>query len=326
MIAIIFFFLITILISYLWYLKNLNSPLNQNNQTEINFRIKEGQSAKEIGKNLKETNLIKSDVTFYIYTHFNNFSTQIKAGLYKLNQAQNIKEIIEIITKGANRQLVITIPEGFTIQDIDKMLTKEGIISENEFYDCTQICDFSNFNFLNDAKDLEGYLFPDTYYILPDSSVQTIIEKMLSNFSHKISAELINEIENQNRTLSYVVILASIIQAESPIEDMPNIAGVFWKRLNEGIYLESDATVNYVLGTSNLQPTYKDTEVEHPYNTYENLGLPPGPINNPGLDALKAAIAPNDNPYYFFLSTPEGETIFSKTYQEHLNNKAKYLN
>jgi len=148
----------------------------------------------------------------------------------------------------------------------------------------------------------------------------------LANFNAKLTPELRQEIVKQKKSFFEVLTLASIIEKEvSEPEDMKMVADIFYKRLKAGIALQSDATVNYATGKSLIQPTYQDLSVNSLYNTYRYPGLPPGPISNPGINALKAAIYPTPNPYYYFLTTESGQAIYSKTYEEHLINKNKYL-
>jgi UPF0755 protein len=174
---------------------------------------------------------------------------------------------------------------------------------------------------------LEGFLFPDTYRIFQNASKEDVIEKMLNNFADKLTLEIQEEITKSGRSLYEVVTMAAIIQKEvRGYEDMRLVSGLFWDRIKNRQGLESCATLAYILGVDKPQYTLEDTKIDSPYNTYQNQGLPPGPICNPGLDALKAAVYPEYSEYNFFLNRPDtGETVFSKTYDEHLRNKAKYL-
>jgi len=149
---------------------------------------------------------------------------------------------------------------------------------------------------------------------------------MLDNFDAKLTDELRQEIASQGRTIHEIVTLASILEHEAANDrDRPLIADIFWRRLAAGIPLQSDATVNYVTGKSLASPTIADTEIEHPYNTYRNRGLPPGPIGNPGLASIIAAIRPEANENLFYLHAPDGTTYYARTFEEHKANKVKYL-
>ena len=222
--------------------------------------------------------------------------------------------------------------EGWDNKEVSAYLVDKNFLSENGFTEAAGADSplIKEFDFLQDKPanvDLEGYLFPDTYRIFKNSDSYDIIRKMLANFNAKLTPELRQEIVKQKKSFFEVLTLASIIEKEvSEPEDMKMVADIFYKRLKAGIALQSDATVNYATGKSLIQPTYQDLSVNSLYNTYRYPGLPPGPISNPGINALKAAIYPTPNPYYYFLTTESGQAIYSKTYEEHLINKNKYLN
>ena len=185
------------------------------------------------------------------------------------------------------------------------------------------------FSFLQDAPStasLEGFLFPDTYFFDPASSAEIIIEKMLANFGKRIGTSFLGEVQKQKRTLYAVVTLASIVENEVKSEtDRKMVADLFLRRIASGQALQSCATLQYILGVDKKQYSYEETRTESPYNTYLYPGLPPGPISNPGLMSLEAALAPTNNPYVYFLSDPKTDkTIFSVTYDEHVKNKNLY--
>ena len=159
-----------------------------------------------------------------------------------------------------------------------------------------------------------------------DSSIEEIASKMLNNFDLKLTDDLRAEIKGQDKTISEIIILASIIEKEAGnSEDMKKVSSVFTNRLKIGKALESDATINYVTKTGRARSTYEDLEIESPYNTYKYIGLTPSPIANPGIEAIKAAINPEETDYFYFLTKEDGEAVFSITFKEHLKNKYKYL-
>jgi UPF0755 protein len=174
--------------------------------------------------------------------------------------------------------------------------------------------------------DNEGYLFPDTYYFYKNSSLDVVIQKMKDNFNSKIDDGLIKEIENQGKTLYDVLKMASILEREVVSDDdRVIVSGIFWKRIKLGMPLQADITIAYILGIDKWKYSSEDIKINSPYNTYTNLGLPPTPICNPGLSAIRAAIYPKQTDYLYFLSAPDGTTIYAKTLEEHNRNKAKYL-
>jgi UPF0755 protein len=198
-------------------------------------------------------------------------------------------------------------------------------------YASGKLPDFSQeFSILADkpkSYGLEGYLFPDTYRIFNQAPVLDVIEKMLGNLDAKFTPMMRADIARQGRTIYQVITLASIIEKEVRIaEDRKIVSGIFWNRLAIGQALGSDATLSYILGDKDAAHSIEQTKIDSPYNTYHYAGLPPGPICNPSLDAIIAAIYPAATDYYYFLTDPKsGKTIFSKTLEEHNRNKQKYL-
>jgi len=206
----------------------------------------------------------------------------------------------------------VTIPEGSTIYEVAKILNKN----------------ISNFNealFLDLAKEKEGYLFPDTYFFLPNSSPEEIISIMTKNFESKTSS-LLPTVEEFGKSLKDVVIMASIIEREvmTP-EDRRMVSGILWKRIAIGMPLQVDAAFIYVNGTTTPGLALKDLKIDSPYNTYLYKGLPIGPIGNPGLDAIRATLEPKSSPNLYYLSDKEGVTHYARTFEEHKENKEKYL-
>jgi len=191
--------------------------------------------------------------------------------------------------------------------------------------------DFSDrYDFLKDKPKyfgLEGYLFPDTYRFSPSSTLEEVITRFLDNFDRQLTPTMRQDIERQGKSIYEVITMASILEKEVRDEaDMKLAADIFWRRLKNGQRLESCATLAYALGKNKPQYSYEETRLASPYNTYINDGLPPGPICNPSLKAIQAAIYPTSNDYNFFLSRPDnGQTIFSRTFEEHTLNKNKYL-
>lgn len=298
------------------------------------FSIEKGESAWEVASNLKKEGLIDGKIGFIIYIYKEGLQSDIKAGEYDLNSSLGSDEIVEIITRGETIEeetsVKVTFPEGWNIKEIAGRL-KENNFSDEKFLELVSTPDnFSDdYSFVSDipkGKNLEGYLFPDTYFF--DSTLEDerdVIIKMLDNFDKKLSAEFRAEIERQGKTVYEILTMASILEEEvRDQEDRRVVSGIFWSRLESGQAFQSCATLAFILGENKKQYSYADTQVESPYNTYLYPGLPPGPISNPGLDAIEAAIYPTDTSYNYFLSNPEtGETVFSRTLDEHNLNKVK---
>jgi len=215
----------------------------------------------------------------------------------------NVPEIVDKLVSGDRIKKIITIIEGWTVEDIADYLEVEEL-----------------------SSDLEGYLFPDTYEISPEDGTEEIINKMLDNFDKKLSLKLREEIASQEKTVHEIVIMASLIEKEvRTLEDKKIVSGILWKRIEVGMPLQVDATITYITGRKSTEILKQELEIDSPYNTYKYKGLPFGPICNPGLESILAAVYPESSEYWFYLSTPEGETIFSKTLKKHNEARAEHL-
>lgn len=300
--------------------------------------IPSGYGLRMIGALLKQEGAIRSKWVFIIYATLNGAASSLKPGTYSFGR-ENIPRITADLVRGVNREVSLTIPEGWDIADISSRLGEEGIATGHDFaaftsHDGARILK-EKFPFLADlpaGSSLEGYLFPDTYHFFRDTTQLHIAETLLANFSGKITPEIKEEMRKKNISLHEAVIMASLVEKEVVSDDdRRTVSGILWKRLRLGIPLQVDATINYAkkLAGDERGPNGKiyviDTKIDSPYNTYRYRGLPPGPIGNPGLSALKAAINPKDSSYLYYLSTPDGRTIFSRTLEEHNAAKAKYL-
>lgn len=299
------------------------------------FTVEPGQGVNQISKNLMDKGLIRSRLFFELYVWLKGAENKIIAAEYKIPKNINIVNLVYLLRSGPPepREREIRIIEGWSTKDIGNYLETEGIISSEEFLEAVK--DYTQqakekYDFLAslpEGVDIEGYLFPDTYRIFINASAKDIIDKMLKNFDNKLTADLREAINDQAKTIHEIVTMASIIEKEVPRpEDRAMVADIFYKRLEIGMPLQSDATVNYVTGKNTTRPTQEDVEVDSPYNTYKYPGLPPAPISNPSLDAIKAAIYPKSNIYLYFLTTKDKKVIYSVTGEEHNWNKAKFLN
>lgn len=334
---IVLFLALGVLIFYGVYNFSINSAVSDNAEI-ISFEIKSGEGVKKIGANLLAEGLIKSDFFFETYIWQTKNETKLQAGVYELNKTMSIVEIVNKFISGKviSQERDIKILEGWKIADMEEYFVKNNILEEGEFSKLANApvddwsFDFAKPGYLEDVPpgvDLEGYIFPDTYRIFKGASAEDIIEKALDNFDNKLSQELRDEIAAQGKSIHDIITLASIIEKEVPLEDdMAVVSGILYKRMKIGMRLEVDASVNYASGKSDPSVTYADLQIDSPYNTYKYYGLPPGPICSPGLQAIIAAIRPKESPYLFYLNRPDtGETIFSKSFEEHIRNKNKYL-
>ena len=319
---IIFIVLIILIIAGSFIVWNLFRPTDINAKP-INFEIKPKTTTLEIANDLKNTGLIKSKWIFIGYLKLpllGSRSKTIKAGVYQLQKSENLIEITKKLTSGEISEWIVTFPEGFGIKDIAARLQEKGIVKKEVFLNETSLISKyqNNFEFLKGitSPNLEGYLFPDTYHFYYDVTSEEIIKKMLENFKNKTS----------NKPVDYQVItIASIVEREAQKpEDRAKIASVYLNRLDKGIKLEADPTVQYAKGSWD-KITSLDYKIDSPYNTYKYTGLPPGPICNPGLDSIMAVLNPEKTNYFYFFHNKEGQAIFSLTNEEHEQKKQKYL-
>jgi len=295
----------------------------------VRIAVKPGDGISEIAQTLVKKGVIRDALAFQFYAAVSGLAGRIQAGEYTVSGAQAVPSLVHALSipVGPEERSITTI-EGWTIQDIALYLEKEGIVSRDEFLGALRVVGREKYLFLpKDSGDsLEGYLFPDTYRIFDKASAGDVITKMLDNFNDKFSPDMVRSAKESGRSIHQIITLASIVEGEVQTdEDRAMVADIFLRRIEQGMRLQSDATVNYVTGKKKAQASYDDLEVDSRYNTYRYNGLPPGPIGNPGLSSIEAALRPKKNPYLFFLTTRENEVIYSKTYDEHLVNKRKYL-
>jgi len=335
LIIILFVIIGAAILGGLYFWNQISLPASSSNE-EVIFVINKGGGVKEIGSSLEKQGLIRSVYWFEVYVFLDGSQSQFIAGNYLLRKDMNTREAVKVLTSGQiASERTVTIIEGWDIRDIAGYLEKEGVVTKDDFLlagataDSRKLIPDKAYDFLVDKpadQGLEGYLFPDTYRIYEDSTSSQIIERMLDNFNAKFTDQMKQDALEGNMNIYGIVTLASIIEKEViSDEDRKIAAGIFYDRLNLSVALQSDATVNYVTGKSELQPSAEDIKVDNPYNTYKYRGLPPGPICNPSLSALMAAIYPEKSDYFYFLTKPDGSTVFSKTYEEHLENKKKFL-
>lgn len=319
-----------------WWFFAALMPVDRSQKDTVVFTIPKASGVREIGHTLAEKKLIRNEYAFEVAVAMAGLTKDLQAGAYDLSPSMSATAIARAISRSGNpAEVVLTIPEGWTAKQIGAYLEKKGIGTAAAFIatvsttDSRTILPNERYDFLAgrpvDAT-LEGFLFPDTYRVFPTAITSDIVEKMLNNFSVKVTGALRNEIAQQGKTLHDVVTLASIVEREvRNDQDRAMVADIFLRRLSIGMALQSDATVNYVTGKSALQPTLSDLEVVSPYNTYAHAGLPPGPIGNPGLSSITAVVRPKSNSYLYFLTDKAGSVHYGTTYEEHLSNKQQYL-
>lgn len=302
-------------------------PLNPISHETITFTVEKGWGDTEISKSLEKLGIIRSSYFFRIYTLSSFKHSELKAGKYILSSRMSTYRIAQKMARGDVIKEKIVIFEGWDINDMAEYFDSKDICKKDDFIQATNKDYSDEFDFLKDKpKDigLEGFLFPDTYEISEDGNCDEIVVMMLSNFEKKLTAELRTKIQEQNKSIFDIITMASIIEKEvRSLSDKKIVSGILWKRIDAGMPLQVDCTINYITGKSDPGATIRDTKIDSPYNTYMYRGLPKGPISSPGINSITAALEPKSSPYWFYLS--DGVTIFSKTLEEHNTAKAKYL-
>jgi UPF0755 protein len=302
-------FLVTIL-----FFTAIYFPLVENSTIQKIINIPSGTNAKEIVHILEKNEIIrKNNYLFIILIKLSKLEDKLKFGEYNLSPSLNMLQILNKLARGEIVVYKITIPEGYTSIQIAELLDKKEIVEKESFLKLVKYGE----------KSWEGYLFPDTYEVPKKYGAENMFKLMLSNFEQvAVDNKLINKAEQTGFTMDEIITLASIIEKEAKFaEEKRQISSVFHNRLKIGMKLQSCATIQYILGKPKENLEESDLEIESPYNTYLYKGLPPGPICNPGIDSIIAALEPANEDYLFFVLGDNGRHIFSKTYEEHLKNK-----
>lgn len=313
-----------IIISIIWlFYFYLLASVNNHYETK-HFTVQSGQSITSIADNLKQEGFIKSVWGFKAWLKITG-KVIVQPGSYKLSSSYNAPSIANIIASGDTANAVITIPEGYTLKQIAKLLDNKDIASKEEFLEITNNFppDYEFSKYWKPNQTLEGFLFPDTYKLIKGDTLMAV-RVMLDNFGVKFKNEIKSDLKDKD--LYKILTIASMIEREAKTqEDREQISAVIYNRLALGMKLDIDATVRYITGNWTDPISRKDLSIDSPYNTRRYAGLPPGPICNPGLASIKAALNPPSSDYYYYLTDLQGITHYSKTLTEHNQNKLEYL-
>lgn len=304
--------------TFFLYYSEGSLPVNKNDKEYQNFVIGKGENVTDIINNLYKENLIRNKIVFLLIIKQLNIENKIQAGLFNLSQSMSAMEVAQSLTKGSN-DIWVTFIEGLRKEEVAQILSSQFDIPESEFIRRTN----------------EGYLFPDTYLISRQASMDDIISMFTNNFHKKYTPELQALAQKRGLSDNEVITIASLVEREANSKAAKNeVASIIYKRYKNGWPLEIDATVQYILGYQENEKdwwkkslTKADLQIDSPYNTYQHPGLPPGPIASPGLDAIEAAVNANENtPYWFYISNADGsQMLFAKTLEEHNANIRKHL-
>lgn len=323
---------INILLIFFIVYQTLFAKYHWDGDDEKRFIVTHGKTLTEVAEELKEGDIIRSPVIFKLIAKFSGNEDKILARNYIFKNGMSNIELLTLLTDISISQTVrFTVIEGLTLKQIANNVEKRFFLSSGKFLKEAENDSLLSILGLEDSvNNLEGFLFPDTYIVPINLSEKYLVEIMFDEFLRKVwkNEKLRTRISEENINILKVVTLASIIQAETPLEkEKPIVSGVYHNRLKKRMRLEADPTIQYILPNGpKKRLLYSDLKIDSPYNTYINFGLPPGPINNPGLSAINAALNPDNHNYLFFVASGNGGHKFSETYGEHLRAAQEYRN
>lgn len=285
--------------------------------------IKPGMTTADIADLLHKQHLVKTPEAFRMEARLRGLAGKLEAGRYEIEGGMSNSQIVDILSKGQTYAVKFAVPEGFNIVKIGRKLEAEGLGNAARFEEAAR--NYTPYPYMETNNPAvifkaEGFVYPTTYQIDPDLSEKEILAIMVQTFNAEMNKEKIPELARQKEiSLRDLINLASMVELEAVFEEeQPRIAGVFLKRLRIFMPIQSDTTIQYLLGAQKEEVTIADTKIDSPYNTYQNQGLPPGPIASPGMKAIKATLFPEESEYLYFVAEKDGHHRFTKTYQEHM--------
>ena len=313
----------------LWYDGLLNRPLDVY-APELPFTVGQGETVNSVAARMEKSGLIRDAEMLRTYLIYTGLDTSIQAGDYQLSAAMSVVDIARKLQDATPAQVTFVVLPGWRMEEIAASLPTSGLtLPPEHFLGAASILP-SGFDFLSDASTVEGFLYPDSYIFPREITADELVADLVRNFALHLTSDLRNGFNRQGLTVYQAVTLASIVQREAVQEEEQSlIASVFLNRLKGGMKLDSDPTVQYALGYNNEKQTWwtnplgaGDLQFDSPYNTYMYTGLPPAPIANPGLSALRAVAFPAETPYYYFRARCDGSGLhnFAVTFEEHLAN------
>jgi UPF0755 protein len=319
--ACILIFVIFMIFAYSYYVPHPRSDFKNETRYII---VRKGDSLSRIAAHLEEIGAISSKFNFVLFGKIQGKSRSMKSGRYAIEPSYSMARIMGMIAGGEATPFNITIPEGYTLAEMARLLQDSIGLDVGEFKKA--VSDPVVLDTLGiDSDNLEGYLAPSTYNFFYEQEAASVVEKMLDNFLRTLPDSFELKANRLGLTLHEAVTLASMIEEEAMIDsERPVIAAVFLNRLRKRMRLECDPTVIYALGGLDRPLLRKDLKYDSPYNTYMYFGLPPGPISNPGAKSLEAAVNPSDDNYLYFVARGDGSHIFSFTLRDHINAKNHY--
>lgn len=285
--------------------------------------VENGMTAADIANMLHKEKLIKRPESFRLEARFMGLEGKLQAGKYEIEAGKSNSEIIDILARGQVKTVSFTVPEGYTVNKIAAKLAAEGLGDAEKFKEAAR--NYTPYKYMETNNPdviykAEGFIYPSTYLFTDGMTEKDMLAMMVKEFNTQINHEKIGDAaEKADMQLRDIVTIASMVELEAVFkEEQPRIAGVFLRRLQIYMPIQSDTTIQYILGAQKEEITFADTEIQNPYNTYVNAGLPPGPIGSPSLDAIKAVLNPEQTDYLYFVADKDGHHRFTRTYDEHL--------
>ena len=301
---------------------NANNNKNLATGENILITVEPGMTNADIATLLQNKKMINSPVFFRLQSKLARMERSLQAGEYEIVSGMSNWEIIDLFSKGQVRHKTLTIPEGFTIEQIAKKIEDSGLGSAEEFKKAAK--DYAPYSYMETSNNnvifkAEGFVYPSTYYLSPGSSEKEILAIMVKEFDTQLTEDIRQKAKDKNMSVRDLVNLASLVEKEAVFpEERPVIAGVFLKRLQIQMPLQSDTTIQYILGVQKKEISIADTKIDSPYNTYLYAELPPGPIASPSISTINAVLDPKPTNYLYFVADLEGHHHFTETYQDHL--------
>ncbi len=310
----------------LWYDGLLTLPADPYGPEQV-FRVEPGQGARQVAANLQTAGLVRDGAAFATYLVYSGLDTLIQSGEFTLSPALTAMQIAVRLQDATPAQVTFVVLPGWRLEEIAASLPTSGLAISPESFLAKAKNPPDRFDFLPPGVSAEGFLLPGSYQLPRNASVDDLLSTLMNQFALSLTPDMRKAFSSQGLDVFQAVTLASIIQREAvQVEEQPAIASVFYNRLSAGMKLETDPTIQYAIGVDGLwwkvPLSLEDLQVNSPYNTYLNPGLPPGPISNPALSAIQAVAYPAQTPYYFFRARCDGSGLhnFSETFDEHLLN------
>lgn len=307
----------------------LAQPVSTTPAAAVMVTIKPGMSTQEIGQVLYEKKLIRSVQLFRLVARLEGMEKSLQAAEYSFSPTMGVRHIVGMLSRGEVAYRQFTVPEGYTIDQMAALLAEKNLADADKFKHAAKT--LRPFDYIqagdNIVYPVEGFTFPDTYRVARGATESQLLTMMLYQFNERFTPEMKERARQLGLSLREVIILASLVEKEAQVaSERPIIAAVFMNRLKLEMPLQSCATIQYILGYPKPELTIQDTQLPSPYNTYLNMGLPPGPIANPGIDSIKAVLYPADTDYLYFVADRQGVHHFSRTYDQHLAAIARVSN